>query len=59
VRWLALLARYWWTFRKPDDGCEAALARYRAVKASGAPAPAVERAWLAIPLWCEGRPDKP
>jgi hypothetical protein len=58
VRWIALLARYLWTFRQRND-CDAALARYRAVKASGASAAEVERAWLGIPHFCAGRPDKP
>jgi hypothetical protein len=59
MKWLAMLARYLWTFRQRDDECKAALERYRAIKTSGAPAPAIERAWLNIPLWCKGRPDKP
>jgi hypothetical protein len=59
VNWLALLVRYWLTFRQRDNGCKAALKNYRAVKASGASAAEVERAWLAVPHFCTGRPDKP
>jgi hypothetical protein len=35
------------------------MAEYMVVKASPASPAEIEAAWLKIPLWCEGRPDKP
>jgi hypothetical protein len=39
--------------------CSQVMAEYMVIKASPASPAEIEAAWLKIPLWCEGRPDKP
>jgi hypothetical protein len=65
MRFLALLPFVALAACDGNPACDPLMAEYRTTRALYASAPSpeaaakVERAWLAIPHFCSGRPDKP